>query len=355
MIKQELYKLCIKRKFLLVMVFVFSVEFLLFFYSSQNIKFEDKASQIKYQHYMDLFSGAITPEKRSEIEKLIENDEQIILEMAEKEKKYIEREINDEQYVELLNKYSDYKEGYNGYVAFIETYNYAVENGNELIDSKPWDLLFNNESIDFLLVILITMSAIFLYISDLENGVELITVTTENGKMRKDFTQVVICIFIAAFSTIVVDIGKYIIIDLVYGLKNPDLKLSNIEIFSESSYDLSLIQAYLITCFIKLFGSIYLVVLTCFTGIYLKNSLLTGFTSIITVLMPNYILSEREYKYLIPLPSAFLTANGYLFGDMIYTEIMFKKITPLKLLLVFGISVTIIITASIKVIRRNKL
>ena len=135
MIKQELYKLCIKRKFLIVLVFVFSVEFLLFFYSAQNIKFEDKASQIKYQHYMDEFSGTITPEKRSEIEKLIENDERIIFEMAEKEQKYIEREINDEQYAEYLKQYSDYKEGYNGYVAFIETYNNAVENENELIQS----------------------------------------------------------------------------------------------------------------------------------------------------------------------------------------------------------------------------
>lgn len=342
MIKQEIYKLFIKRMFLPVLLTVLLLECFLAYNSAQGIKLDDRASQLKYEEYMNKFSGELTESKMNEIEKLIENNDKIIEERSETERKYIEREINDSEYTKYLKNYNEYMVGYGGFAAFIDAYSTAVEYEKSLIDEKPWDVLFKNESIDFLLVLLITMSVILLYVSDLESGTEPVTFSTENGKGKKTICQVVICAFISAFSCATIALLRYLIIGGIYGLKNPELSLKNILIFSESDYNLSLLQAYCVVSGIRIFGSIYLAVLTCFIGSVLKKSMLTGFTSFIIVFLPNYIAPDREYKYLLPLPSAFLTANGYLFGDIIYDEIFFKSITTLQYVFVFGVSAAII-------------
>lgn len=345
--KEEIYKLFVKRKFMVFFAFVMIIEAVLAFSSSNGIKLTDKASQKKYESYMAEFSGELSDEKINAIESLISEDEKMTQKRSQMQKKYIECEISDKEYTEFLREYNEYIIGYEGFAAFTQDYSNAMETQSSLIDSKPWNSLFKNESIDFICVLLITLCVILLFVSDIESGTEAITFCSQNGKGRKFSVQMLICMFSAITSSLLTSYIRYAVIDLTYGLGNKSLSLCSLELFSESTYDMTITGAYVLVSVIKAFGSIYLAVFTYFIGSILKKSLLTGFASFVTVFLPNYLLPDREYKYLLPLPSAFLTANGYLFGDRVNDMIYFKGLTSIQLTLVFILAILLMLSFTI--------
>lgn len=345
LLRNEAYKLFIKRYLLIIFSVCMIAEILIAFNYSENIKISDIESQNKYEYYMSLYSGELSEEIQNEINALIEKDESIseLKDMLNKE--YINREITDSEYEDRLKEYNEYSIGHNGFEMFIQAYQSAVDNGKYLIDQRPWSVLFGEESIDFILVIFIVISVVLLTVYDEESGAGSITFPTEKGKSQKWFAHLIILVFTAAFVSMAISMVRYLVVNTVYGLENPHFSINNIELFYESAYDLSIIQGYALISFIKAFGAVYLAAISFFIGTVLRQSLLTIFSSFALTFLPNYIFADREYKYFIPLPSSFLTANGYLFGDKIYDIVYFKSLSIKQIVTVILITVLIIVVS----------
>ncbi len=340
----EAYKLYVKRGLLIVFVLCLVFEVFLCVKNANAAKLTDREDQKKYDFYMSEFAGELTEEKQKKIEELIEQDAELASVKDNLDKQYIERKITEEEYEEGIKRYNELAVGRSGFNVFATDYQNVLDSGRCLIDQKPWTVLFGNESIDFAFVLFIILSVVLLSVYDEESGANSLTFPTENGKGRKWCSQFVLLILTAMLSSATVSIVKYLAVDMAYGLENGSFLLSNIEAFFGTSNELSLLGGYVTLLLVKMFGSIYMAILALFFGTVLKQSLLTFFTSFSVIFLPNYILPNREYKYLIPLPSAFLTANGYLYGDNIGDIVYFKALNVTQISVVASLAV-IILTA----------
>ena len=359
LLKSEAYKLFIKRYLIIVFIVCLIAEAGISFHAANKIKLDNADAQDKYESYMSMYSGEITEEKQAEIDKLLSDDEAMSSTKDELIEKYINREITDEEYEKQMKIYNEHMIGRGGFLQFIADFENTVGSDKYLMDQKPWGVLFGNESIDFILVFFIILSATLLSVYDEESGANSITFPATNGKGKKWFSQLVILVLTVAFVSVCISLIKYESVNIAYGLNNSDFAIHNIEVFFHSTKNLTLLQGYIVISIIKALGAVYTCVLAFAIGSILKQSLLTVFTSFSLIFLPNYIFPDREYKYLLPLPSAFLTANGYLFGDNINDIIYFKSLTNNQIAAVAVLSVIIvallIVTSYFKIARRKSL
>lgn len=345
--KCEVYKLLFKRGLLIVFIFCLACEALLTVKSVNNIKLSNHEDQKKYAVYMSDFSGELTREKQKEIEKLIEQNEEAFSLKDALNKQYIDRTISEEEYEKGIKKYNERAIGRNGFNLFVQDYQNTIDSGRYLLDQKPWMVLFGKEGIDFIFVFFIILSVVLLSVYDEESGANSVTYPTKNGRGRKWISQFFILILIAAVSSITISAVKYLLVDIVYGLQNGSFQLNNIEQFFGSSKTITILGGYIEVSLIKAFGAVYTAVFTLFFGTVLRQSLLTVFTSFALVFLPNYILPDREFKYLLPLPSAFLTANGYFFSDNIVDIVYFKALTDIQVALIATFAVLILLMLAV--------
>ncbi len=359
LIKYEAYKLFIKRRLLLILTVCIAAEAVTAYNSAEKAKIDNYESQQKYEYYISVYAGELTEEKQNEINSLIEKDESITDEKKQLVQSYVAREITDREYEEKLKTYNEYSIGHNGFEMFVQDFQNAAENKTYLIDQRPWNVLFGNESIDFILVLFIIISVVLLSVYDEESGANSITFPTVRGKKHKWLSHFVILIMTAAFMSVAISVVRYVIINIAYGFNNCNFRIGNIDLFYKSERNLTLIQGYILISAIKIFGAVYLAVTAYFIGAVFKQSLLTIFSSFTLTFLPNYIFPDREYKYLIPFPSAFLTANGYLFGDQINDIVYFKSLNIMQIVLIISIaaaiSVVFMLISYFKTVRRKSL
>lgn len=345
--KCEAYKLFIKRGLLIVFVICLAAEALLCVKNANAVKLNDQDDQKRYDFYMSEFAGELTEEKQKKIEELIEQDAELASVKNDLDRQYINRQITEKEYEEGIKKYNERAVGRNGFNVFVGDFQNTVDSGRYLIDQKPWVVLFGNESIDFILMLFVILSVVLLSVYDEESGANSLTFPTENGKGRKWCSQFAVLIFTTVLSSAAVSAVKYLAVDMAYGLENGSFLLSNIETFFNSTKENSILDGYIAVSLIKMFGAVYMAVLTLFFGTLVKQSLLTFFTSFAVVFLPNYILHDREYKYLIPLPSAFLTANGYLYGDNVGDIVYFKALSTAQATVVTLLAAIILVSLSV--------
>lgn len=345
--KCEAYKLFIKRGLLIVFVICLAAEVFLCVKNANAVKLSDRDDQKRYDFYMSEFAGELTEEKQKKIEELIEQDAELATIKDNLNRLYIKRQITEKEYEKGIKKYNERAVGRNGFNVFVQDYQNTLGSGRRLIDQKPWTVLFGNESIDFIFVLFIILSVVLLNIYDEESGANCLTFPTENGKGHKWCSQFTVLILTAALSSAAVSAVKYLVVDMVYGLENSSFLLSNLEAFFGTSKELSLLGGYVTLSLVKIFGAVYTATLALFFGTVLKQSLLTLFTAFAIVFLPNYILPDREYKYFLPLPSAFLTANGYLYGDNVGDIVYFKALSTVQSTVVASLAAIILVSLSV--------
>lgn len=311
LILSELYKLFIKRRFIVLLTLLLVFETVSFCVSLENRIELDADSVEVYKTYINEYSGELTDEKIMLIEAEIEEryfNESL---KGELERQFSSNEITVEEYKSESAILKEKVKGTDGFNRFINAYYDALDNEQYLADSTVWDVLFGNGGIDFTMVIVIILMIIALTVYDEEIGINRLKFSAKNGKSQLISVQIgTSCLFSILIPSLIFA-GRFFIAKMFFGLDGFENPLNTAEIFEFTQWNLSLLSAYVYLSIIKTSGCVYLALLTMIIGQVCKSSLYTMFLSLVSVYVPAYVLSTVWERYLVPIPSSLLTAVGY--------------------------------------------
>lgn len=339
----ELYKVFIKRKLLVLFIAVLLLESIGAFSSFKKSTVMDTDSLSVYNQYMNEYGGELTQEKREKIEHLIETTRRSDVLKNEIRSEYLEGKITLDEYKSGLKKIREDTKGEDGFFNFVSSYYNAVNSGISLADSHIWDVLFGSGGIDFLLVISVVMTVIALTVYDDEIGTSQLKYTLKKGRAFLISVQIITAILIAFIFSTVVFAGRFMIAKVFFNLDGFNNPLNFSEIFSFSPWKLTLFEGYFYICLIKTAGYIYLALLTILIGQLCRSSLYTVFAGVVSVYIPGYILTDVWGKYMLPIPSSLLSGNGYFsmtetacLMTTLTEDTAVKSFTPMQLIFYFS-------------------
>lgn len=311
LILSELYKLFVKRRFIIVLILLIVFDTVSFCISLENRIDLDANSADIYKTYMNEYSGELTDDKNSLIEADIE--ERYYNEILKEELaiQFSQNEITVEEYKSELVILKEKVKGTDGFNRFVNAYYDALDNGQYLADSTVWDVLYGNGGIDFTMVIVIILMIIALTVYDEEIGINRLKFSAKNGKSQLISVQISVSCLLSILIPALIFAGRFFIAKVFFGLDGFENPLNTAKIFEFTQWDLSLLSAYVYLIIIKIAGYVYLAFLTMIIGQVLKSSLYTMFISLVSIYVPAYVLSTVWERYLIPIPSSLLTAVGY--------------------------------------------
>ena len=339
----ELYKIFIKRKLIVLFVAVLLLECVGAFSSFEKSTVMDVDSLSVYNQYMNEYGGELTQEKREIIEHLIETTRRSDALKSEIRNEYLKGEISLEEYKSGLKKIQEDTKGEEGFFNFVSAYYNAVNLGINLADSHIWDVLFGYGGIDFLLVISIVMMVIALTVYDDETGTNQLKYSLKKGKSFLILVQIITAIMISFVFSAFVFAGRFVIASVFFNLDGFSNPLNFSGIFSFTPWNLTLIEGYFYISLIKTGGYVYLSLLTMLIGQLCRSSLYSIFAGVVSVYIPGYILTDVWGKYMLPIPSSLLSGNGYFSmsesGSIITAltgETSVKSFTTMQLILYFS-------------------
>ena len=207
----EIYKVFIKRKLIILLIAVLIIECAITFSSLNKSTVMDEDSLIVYNQYIDEYGGELTDEKREKIEHIIETTRRSETLKSEKRSEYLKGNITLEEYKVSLKKIQEDTKGEEGFFRFVDAYYHAVNSNISLADSHIWDVLFGYGSIDFLLVIFVIMMVISLTVYDDETGTNKLKFTLKKGKSTLISAQIITAILISFVLPAFVFAGRLVI------------------------------------------------------------------------------------------------------------------------------------------------
>lgn len=358
-LKQECYKLFIKREFLFLVILLVGLDIALTVLNLKAVIPLSQSSLLVYKEYIETYKGDVTNEKMQQIDSIRNETELIYQNKQELQEKYKNDLIGRKEYEEKLAEFNKYESKIEGINAFFNVADAAWLNGTQIMDNTGWNVLLNDSSIDIFLVIIIISLVVLLCIYDIENGFDYIKLSTANGKRVLLKSQLTLIISFSMFIGVFVSLGKYLIVDLVYGLDSYSFGLQNIEGFEETTKEISVLNAYILLSAIKTYGLLFLAIITFTIGVFLSSSLYTAFFSFVLTYLPAYILKDKRLLYFLPFPSAMLLGKGWFIsliseGETYFAEISTKEMSEYFVLMTLVIIILTIISVKHKLKGRMK-
>lgn len=346
-LKAELHKLFIKRYFLAAVAVLLVVESLTIFWNIKKAIVLDEVSLQIYKTYINRYSGEITDENKTAIDKLIDENNDIFSRIEKLNEDYANENIATEEYNRQISELSSFLDASDGFNAFERDYYTALSRNTPLVDTTAWNCLFSEESIDIFLVMILILFVIELVIYDEETGINVLKFSTKNGKKDIYLKQLFIVITTSFLLSITVSATRFLTAKFTYGLDCYDAPIRCFDAFIFNSTEAGVFKIFVAVSVIKAIGGVMLCITALAVGCLTRTSLYTAFGTVCAVYLPGYIFSESELKYFVPLPSSLLMAEGYfkpeITGKTIASGENFLYIFDSEIYIKFGIFVLIIL------------
>ncbi len=312
MIGSELYKLYIKRKFLLILAVVFAVKAISVCVAFDNSLELDEASRAVYKTCIGNYGGDLTDEKIDKIENEAYIRHEYEVQKTQVTEKFAKGEISKNEFKSAIDSLEEKLKGSDGFTMFYNQY-ISVYDSEEpyLADMSLWNVLFGSGEIDFFAVFLILLAVVLLTVNDEETGINRLKFAALKGKGSLVLSQIFIIALTSVIIAFAIYFGKYFIAEYFYSLDGKEISLNTLELFEFSTYKVSLGKAYFYLSGFKILGCVYLAFFAMLVGQLLKSSLYTFFVCLMSVYMPEYVLSGIRNRFLLPLISSLMSANNY--------------------------------------------
>lgn len=297
MLKNELYKVFIKRKLIFLFLAILILESFIAFrgVSSELPTEEDK------NHYLLLLndlSGELTEEKK---DKLL------------KEKALFDEAIT---IVEDPSTFEHYLSGRDGCTIFFKDADYAVRTGMPVINGCAWRALFGKPHQDLFLVAVQLVYVLLSEISENETNVTILKDASIKGRRRLYRIDVAIGFFLAILLSASVSLMRYIAVSNSFVLSDGGTIVQALDIFENSPFSqLSLAGAYFSTCMFKAVGLCAYTALVFIIGRIVCSSLTTALVSALVVTIPPYMLKAPGLYYFSPI--SLMQSTGFLYGNVV--------------------------------------
>ena len=302
MIKQELKKIFLKRRLILLIAFILAAEAVL---SAVGIRSELKTAADR-EVYTDLyneFSGGMTAEKA----------EAIIAQKALFENAPFT--APDGYSTENMEKVSRYLTGRLGATVFFEDADYAVRTGKPIVNGAAWRVLFPKERPDLLLAAAMLVFVIITETAENETNITLIKHTSPNGRRKLYLLDTAIGLALAVLLYAAAATIRLLAVSAAFGHSEWRSPLTALSLFENSPFaSLALGQGWLFTIVLGTLGLSAFTSLMFLFGRLLRSSLTTALAGLLSVILPPYILDAPFIYYFSPV--SLMQSVGFLFGDV---------------------------------------
>ena len=327
-IREECYKIFIKKHFIWVFLAVFIVQIFQFGSMPNPTSFHNTASEVIYQENINELRGAYDEKKAK-----------VVLEAAEYTfdyKKKIDGITNDPaEYLALLSKFPSLYESIPVYTMLKSQVEYVQENPihRYYLDASGWEVLLTDSNFDYVFIFLVIIMASAVYANEYESNVDIMNRSSYLGRAKRYFLQTVVIIVSLTILFISVNIVRYIMLheSIMFTGKFP---IQSIPSFANTFINMSINQTFIVLIIIRIMGIIYIVSLISFVTQRFKNALLSVFIGGVIVLLPFIVLKPFEL-YAFPLPTTWFMGTGLIQGPSIVPYM--AAVTRIKSVRDFGI------------------
>lgn len=319
MIRQEVYKLFIKNKLIIVFLIGFIIQCLMWSGADYIPKYKNYNEQKIYVEYMEAIEGKLTAEK---VEK-IESDYYEILRTNDKKQtaidKYSEGEITKESYMLEVTAYDEILEKE---LIVTNLYNEiskldSIEN-RYILTENGWHLFFPSLDIELITFAILALTAVVAIKCEKDSFMDSYNLTTKKGRIHMALTKITVLVITTILISSIMYFTKLFIYTAKFGGEGWNYPLSTIGEFTNTPTDITVLQGALVILLIRIAGWIYLTLFVMAIAAYLKSAASVATTVLSFVLIPAYIASKTagdEFIYKLPLPNGLLKARGFIMGD----------------------------------------
>lgn len=335
-IKWELYKILIARVGIIFIFIYFILQILLGI--NNNYKLENRISPITQKHidsYYEEYGGELNEIKCKNIEQKKSTIDSAVALQKEALIKYENGSITESDLNSIIaNTFSTVKEK-KAFEKFYKNYNYCKNDLNKrfLINTSSWEILLDVDAPDFVTPFLLITLIAFSYIDDVKKKPLEIIKNTQIGFCKLVWCKLISFIILAVVIGFLEQLGKIIISINVHPLENFSAPIQSLYIFSNSNYNISLLQTFILGSIIKIWGLIYLIIITNTMILLLKNVMFGVFSSSTIFVLPYFLLNKDNLYLSLPLPIGFLQQNIFFVCNNKTNEWIFTSRGLLLLLL----------------------
>ena len=306
-IREEFYKIFIKKRFIWVFLVVFALEMFQFSQQPKPTSFLNTESEVLYKENIKELQGVYDEEKSK-----------TILETAEYtfdyEKEMSKSSNTPTEYQSLLSKYPTIYESIPVYTMLKSQVEYVQDDPTHryFMDASGWEVLLTDSEFDYLLVFLVIIMAASIYSNEYETNVDILNRSSYLGRVNRYILQTLIIIGSLSLLLLSINLGRYLMIfDTVK--QTGAYPIQSVPIFANALFNTSIMQTFVLLIGIRIVGIVYIVSLISFITQQFKNSLLSLFAGFLIVLVPFLVFKPFEL-YAYPLPTTWFMGTGLIQG-----------------------------------------
>lgn len=316
MFKEELKKLYIKHFGLILTIVIIAAEIVILNFSYQKQNFTTSTTEQIFSGYMEEFSGKLTEEKKAAI---LSEQEQIV--DALNVQSNIEKKLRNGEYeseseflseYERVRKMTDCKEALD---LVMEQYYYAEKYPDcRYLTVGDYSALGQDFPDIPLLAAVIFLTA-FLFLNEETSNVITYIRIGENGRNKTLFGKIAALLVFVLSCQAARMTAELITLTSQGSFAELSYPIQSIEFFQNCSYNISILQGFLIISLLRTVGYFYIAALVILLSVTLRKVLFTVFIPSAFCVLQQFAFTPATPAYY--LPTGFLRAVGYLRGDVI--------------------------------------
>lgn len=350
MIQEELKKILLKQKVIWIIgiAILFKCIFVLFDGFDSEILIDSNIEE--YNEYIGKYGGKLTEDKIKEFKKEELDSDFVLKDIAKLDQEKKENRISQEDYVEHMEIYMKRLNNAQIFDLISSKYQYSIVDVNNrfIMDERGWKTILAHNNPDIVYIILIIFISAIVFTIEYEAGMHLLDLSMKKGKKTLFNIKVIVSLILMTVSTLVFTLIEWVIINSMVGLHGGSYPLQSIQYFKLTEYNVSIIEAFVLVCVLRLFGGLLLIsVIAAFSSI-IRNSIPVVILSMIFIYSPLFLISHQDVLYRIPLPTGLICSEGFLFGTQFeYREninrviekiVEFQAVKPIELFYLVGCS-----------------
>lgn len=300
-IRNELYKIFIKDKFIIVIALYFIIKIVMFYNDNYAFPWKSKSETDFYIKYMEDIEGALTPEKAAKIEADIKDEDLL------------------REHYSVMNEIS-------------LNYNEIKKNPEKkwLMEPGALWLWISKAGIDWLFIFVLILMISIIVSKDYSTGILQTTSTSKYGRMCYTCSKVVIMVSFIVITGILISVIQLLVYGIHYPVKYFNAPVQNYYEFVNYSKDATFMNAFILITAGRIFS--YIIFGMIFFGIasVIKNSLTMCAVCVLIIFIPFYFVNDvlnpvKIYKF--PLPIGALSGKGFFIGNVVRGDVIYNELT----------------------------
>ena len=299
-----------------ILVILAYIVLLLFIGTLPSDSFESPALRLAMSDYYQKYGGKLTDQKAYEIEEHYQDILAADVRWNEAIQEYENQNISREEFQEIEKTLRDLKNEKRAFEKFYIRYQYCAQDPERryLVDTQGWSALMEVSNPDYLMILFAIILAAIMDKADVGRNISSLIKTTRFGKGVFLLTRWITA-FVSSILIVLVTIGINTILTAEeYTMNCGSAPLQSVSLFSKSTYQITILQGFLLGSLIRLIGLGYCSLLTvCFSELC-YNVVLGSFCGVVVGILPYFVFNEG-FKYLkLPFPTGMVQGFSYLHG-----------------------------------------